>query len=165
MFAKHSREAACSAREARLEDYIEGCLDSGQAREVEEHIQACARCAAALDRAKDGAGLLAVLRDRPLPAADAFFAGRVMVQIRQRRRDQELWKPVETAGRQLCWLAAVAALVLAVFMLRFQVAAPPVAGNATAQQVQIQELIRVPISQPAVQDDALLVASSNAHAR
>ncbi len=165
MFLKQDRAAACPSMEARLEDYVEGRLASREAGEVETHTRACARCAAALERAQAGAGFLAVLRERPLPAADPLFARRVLARIRERRRDQELWKPLETAGRQLFWLAAAAALVLAVFMLRFQWATPSPSDHPLAQQSQIEELINVPPSQPSVQDEALLVASTNGHGR
>ena len=165
MFAKYTRAAACRAMEARLEDYIEGCLASREAGEVEAHVRKCARCATAWEQAKASASLLAPLRERPLPGASPFFAGRVLARIREQRRDQELWKPLETAGRQLCWLAAAAALVLGVFVLRFQLIAPPPPASPAVQQSQVEELINVPVSQPAVRNDILLIASSNAHAR
>lgn len=165
MFVKQSRAAACRAMEARLEDYVEGCLDRPGAGEVEAHARACPRCAAALESAQASAWLLAGLRARPLPEAGPHFARRVMARIREQRWEREQWKPLETAGRRLFWLAAAAALVLAVFVLRFQWAGPSPAGRSVAAQNQIEELINVAPSQPSVRDEALLVASRNAHAR
>ncbi|HVB33423.1 MAG TPA: zf-HC2 domain-containing protein [Patescibacteria group bacterium] len=165
MFAKHSRAGACSAWEVRLEDYVEGRLASQQAAEVEMHTRVCARCNAALDQAKTSVGILTALNARPLPKAGPLFAGRVMAAIRSERRDQELWKPLEIAGWQLCWLACAAALILAVFTARVQLAGPRATVNTTAQQSQVEELINVPVLQPAMQDDALLVASRESNGR
>jgi anti-sigma factor RsiW len=165
MFAKHDRASACTGLESRLEDYLEGQLNSSEAMEVETHLRSCARCAAALDRAKVSANLLSAIRARPLPEASPFFAGRVMAAIRHEENDQELWKPLEIAGWELCWLAAVAALVLALVMFRVPVAGPQLPVNASAQQIQVQELVNVPMSQPIVQDDSLLVASANDNGR
>lgn len=165
MFAKHNRASACRGLEARLEDYLEGQLTSSEAMEVEKHVRACARCAAALERAKVSGNLLSAVRTRPLPEASPFFAGRVMSAIRHDEKDQELWKPLEIAGWELCWLAAVAALVLALVMFRVPVAGPQLPVNVSEQQTQVQELVNVPMSQPVVQDDTLLVASANDNGR
>lgn len=161
MFAKHDRAIACSAMEARLEDYVGGRLTPVEAGQVEAHTRSCERCAAALDRAKVSVGLLAPVRAHALPQANPFFVSRVMAGIRGERRDQEFWKPLEVAGWELCWVATAAALILAFVMLRIQIAGPQAPATAAVQQNQVQELINVPMAQPAVQDDTLLVASSN----
>lgn len=163
MFAKYNRANACSALEARLEDYVDGRLSTPEAEQVEKHVRSCTRCAAALDRAKASVGLLSTVRARPLPEAGPLFVGRVMATIRSERGDQDLWKRLEVAGWELCWLATAATLVLALVMLRVQVAGPQTSVSATVQQNQVQELINVPMTQPTVQDDALLVAYSNAN--
>ena len=165
MFAKQDRPIACSALEARLEEYVEGRLTSSEAKEVETHARACSRCADALDRAQFSIHLLSAVRAHPLPEASPSFVGRVMSAIRHEEQDQELWKPLEIAGWELFWLAAVATLILAFVMFRVQVTGPRLPGNAIAQQSQIQELVNVPMAQPAVQDDTLLVASSNDYGR
>lgn len=164
MFANPVRPDACSAWEARLEDYVEGHLLPREAAEVEEHTRNCARCAAALDRARSSIGLLEAAHMRPLPAAGPFFIERVMAAVRRERREQESWRPLELAGWELCWLALAASLILAAFMLRVQWNGP-VPANPSVQQSQVQELINVPVSQPVVQDDVLLVASTNDHGR
>jgi anti-sigma factor RsiW len=166
MFAKHDRAIACLGWEARLEDYVEGRLAPAEAGQVEAHARSCTRCAEALDRAKVSVALLAPVRARPLPQAGPFFVSRVMAGIRGERSEEELWKPLEVAGWELCWLATAAALILAFVMLRIQITGPQLPATTTAQQSQIQELINVPIAQPAVRDDALLVAySSNDNGR
>lgn len=165
MFRKYIRAGACSALENRLEDYVEGRLPDGQIAEVDAHVRGCARCAAALERARASVDLLSAVKNTPLPAASPFFVSRVMASIGRERGNQEIWRPLEIAGWELCWLAALAALILAVFMLRIERAAPRLPVGGTVQQSQVQELIDVPVSQPAVQDDALLVAASNANGR
>lgn len=161
MFSKHDRASACSTLEARLEDYVEGLLTPSEAGEVETHVRGCPRCADALDRAQSSVNLLSAVRTRPLPEAGPFFVGRVMAAVRREERDQELWKPLEVAGWELVWLAAAAALILAFVMFRVQITGPQLQRNAGVQQTQVQELVNVPMAQPAVQDDTLLVASSN----
>ena len=165
MFAKHDRAIACSALEARLEDYVEGRLTSSEAQEVETHARGCARCTDAIDRAQFSVNLLSAVRTRPLPEAGPFLVGRVMAAVRREERDQELWKPLEVAGWELFWLAAVAVLVLSFVMFRVQITGPQLRGNSSAQQSQVQELVNVPMTQPAVQDDTFLVASSNGYGR
>lgn len=164
MSAKPVRPGVCSGWETRLEDYVEGHLLPREAAEVEEHTRSCARCAAALDRARGSSELLEAARMHPLPAAGPFFIERVMAAIRRERREQDSWRPLELAGWELCWLALAATLILAAFMLRIQWNGP-VPANPSVQQSQVQELVNVPVSQPVVQDDVLLVASTNDHGR
>lgn len=165
MFAKHSRVDACSAWETRLEDYVEGRLASRQAAEVEMHARTCDRCSAALKRAQTSVGILAAVNPHQMPRAGPLFVGRVMAAIRRDRRDQELWKPLEIAGWQLCWLASAAVLILAAFTLRVQRTGPRPSASAVSQQSQMEELINVPMSHPTMQDDVLLVASRNTNGR
>lgn len=165
MFAKRDRPSACTDLEARLEDYLEGLLPPSQAAVVENHVRGCARCAAALDGAKLSVNLLSAVRTRLLPEASPFFAGRVMSAIRHEHSDEELWKPLEVAGWELCWLAVAAALILAFVMFRVRVPGSQLRANANVAQAQVQELINVPMTQPAVQDDTLLVASTNDNGR
>jgi anti-sigma factor RsiW len=162
MFAKRNDRGACSALEARLEDYLGGRLDSREAGEVEIHARSCARCAAALDSARSAAPLLAALAARQTPAAKPFFVTRVMASIRAEQRERELWKPVERAAWRLCWVAVAAVLVLAGFMLRLEMAGPM---GPAAQQSQIQALVSVPMPQPANQDDSYLLVASDDNGR
>lgn len=165
MFAKRSRSGACSAWEAQLEDYLEVRLDAVHAEAVQAHIRSCGACAAALERAGASVALFKSAGPWPLPAPDPYFSTRVISAIRRERSESDAWKPLEIAGWELCWLAAAAALILAVFTLRYQLATPPPSLNAPAQQSQVQELINLPMYQPAVQDDTLLVASTSENGR
>ncbi|MDE3135451.1 MAG: zf-HC2 domain-containing protein [Acidobacteriota bacterium] len=160
MFAKQDRPGACSALEARLEDYLGGRLDSRESAEVEVHTRSCPRCAAALETARASAPLLAVLSARPVPAPNPFFVTRVMAAIRGEQRESEVWKPVERAAWRLCWIAAAVVLILTGFMLRVETA-PPV----SAQQSQIQALVSVPMPQPGSQDDTYLLVASDDNGR
>jgi anti-sigma factor RsiW len=160
MFAKQDRPGACSALEARLEDYLGGRLDSRESAEVEVHTRSCPRCAAALETAKASAPILAVLSARPVAEPNPFFVTRVMATIRGEQRESEVWKPIERAAWRLCWIAAAVVLILAGFMLRVATT-PPV----SAQQNQIQALVSVPMPQPGSQDDTFLLVASDDNGR
>jgi anti-sigma factor RsiW len=162
MFAKHDRAGACSALEARLEDYLEGRLDAREAAEVEVHARACRHCAAALENARASAPLLEPVKAAPALRPSPFFAARVMAAIRGEQREQDLWKPVERAAWRLCWVATAAVLVLAFFMLRIERAAPTI---NTSQQSQVQALVNVPMTQPVNQDDSVLLLASDDNGR
>jgi anti-sigma factor RsiW len=162
MFAKQNRPGACSALEARLEDYLGGRLDSRESAEVEVHTRTCPRCAAALETARASAPILAILAAQPEAAPSPFFVTRVMAAIRGEQRESEVWKPVERAAWRLCWVAAAVVLILAGFMLRMESA-----GSAlpSAQQSQIQALVNVPMPQPGSQDDTFLLVASDDNGR
>jgi anti-sigma factor RsiW len=147
---------ACLALEARLEDFLDGRLDSREAADVESHTRSCARCAAALENARTGARLMGVYRAAQ-PTPSPFFVSRVMAAIRGERKQEEVWKPVETAAWRLCWIATALVLLLTVFMLRLQLAGPAL----PVQQNQVQALVNVPMPQPANDDSILLVASDD----
>ena len=158
MFEKQKPEGACSALEARLEDYLGGNLGPREAAEVEIHTRSCPRCAAALETARSAAPLLGALAARPAAVPGPFFVARVMAGIRGEERD--IWKPVERAAWRLCWIAAAVVLILAGFMLRVETT-PPV----SAQQNQIQALVSVPMPQPGSQDDSYLLVASDDNGR
>jgi anti-sigma factor RsiW len=160
MFAKKDRPGACTALEARLEDYLGGRLDSRESAEVEVHTRTCPRCAHAVEIAKAAGPILAVLRSQPEPALNPFFVTRVMAGIRGEQRESETWKPIERAAWRLCWIAAAVVLILAGFMLRVATT-PPV----SAQQSQIQALVSVPMPQPGSQDDSYLLVASDDNGR
>lgn len=162
MFAKRNRHGACSALEARLEDFLGGRLAPRETEEVEIHVRSCPRCQAALESARAAAPLLATLATRPVAKPTPFFVTRVMTAIRGEQRERELWKPVERVAWRLCWVALAAVLVLAGFMLRMELAGPMAPG---AQQSQIQALVNVPIPQPVSQDDSYLLVASEDNGR
>jgi anti-sigma factor RsiW len=162
MFGKHNRAGACSALEARLEDYVEGRLNEREAEEVEIHVRSCARCTEALRHSRISVELFRALKTRPAPSPNPFFVSRVMAAIHGEQRDQDSWKPVERAAWRLCWVATVAVLVLAFFMLRIHFSPPAIAPS---QQSQVQALVNVPVAQPANQDDSVLLLASDDNGR
>ena len=162
MFAKQNRPGACSAFEARLEDYLGGRLDSRESAEVEIHTRTCPRCAAALETARSAGPFINVLQAQAAAAPSPFFVTRVMAAIRGEQRESEAWKPIERAAWRLCWVAAAVVLILAGFMLRFENAGPML---PSAQQSQIQALVNVPIPQPGSQDDTFLLVASDDNGR
>lgn len=162
MFRRQRLEGACTALEARLEDYLGGRLGSREASEVEIHTRSCARCAAALETARAAAPLVGALAARPTAAPSPFFVSRVMAAIRGEQRERDLWKPVERAAWRLCWLAAAAVLILAAVMFHFERTGAVLSGP---QQSQIQALVNVPMPQPGSQDDTYLLVASDDNGR
>lgn len=162
MFSKQKLEGACTALEARLEDYLGGRLDSREASEVEIHLRSCSRCAAALETVRAAAPLVGALAARPAVAPNPFFVARVMAAIRGEQRERDVWRPVERAAWRLCWLAAAAVLILAGVMFHIERTGTVLPGP---QQSQIQALVNVPIPQPASQDDTFLLVASDDNGR
>lgn len=162
MFARRNRGEACKAWEARLEDFLDGRLDSGEAAEVEAHARSCARCTDAVEQARLAGGLLAVVRAQRAASPGAFFVPRVMNAVRNERRERDLWMPVERAAWRVCFIAATAAFVLALLLLRIPAAGPAVAAQ---DQSQMQVLVNMPAAQPVLQDDALLLVAGDENGR
>ena len=160
MFEKQKPEGACSALEARLEDYLGGNLGPREAAEVEIPPRSCPRCAAALETARSAAPLLGALAARPAAVPGPFFVARVMAGIRGEERD--IWKPVERAAWRLCWGATAAGLILAGVMFHLERSGPVF---PSAQQSQIQALVNVPMPQPGSQDDSYLLVASDDNGR
>lgn len=162
MFGKRNRGGACTAWEAGIEDLLDRRLDSRQTAEVEAHVRGCANCAAAVEQARLAGGLLALLGARPAPGPSAFFVARVMNGIRGKQRERDLWMPVERAAWRVCFVAAAAAFVLGLLLLRLPVAGPAVSGQ---DQNQMQVLVNVPVAQPVLQDDSILLVANDDNGR
>lgn len=108
-------KVACAKYEPVLEDYLEGVLDEAGAETARRHLQECAGCSAALDRAADSVRLLRLAE--PSQAPDAAFARSVMERIRltERERTAEragFWQPVVALGWRFAATAALAVGVL-----------------------------------------------------
>jgi hypothetical protein len=93
----------CEKVRQRLDDYLDGELDTLARRAVREHLGGCAGCRARLDELQN---LVARLADLPAPSPSAGFEDRV---LQQARRAHEEWSQVR--GHQ-GWLAAALAASL-----------------------------------------------------
>jgi len=79
----------CEEIQGRLSDYLDGTLDSGRHRAVEDHLYLCPICLAEHDALADGIKAVASLpRVEPPPG----FRGRVMARVREEAARPSLWK-------------------------------------------------------------------------
>jgi len=72
----------CKEIEARLDDYLDGSLGLKEQAVVESHLERCEGCRSELQSRRD---LLALLRERPVPAMRPGFQARAFRQARQGR--------------------------------------------------------------------------------
>ena len=109
---------------ARLDAWLDDELAPEEAREVMEHVAACAECAKARDEALR---LRASLRAE-LPRFEASQMLQARIRAAARRPALERWRP-----RRLGWMAAAAVLLTAVGT--WQVATRRAEGNQLAEAV------------------------------
>jgi predicted anti-sigma-YlaC factor YlaD len=114
------KRVACEAFEARLEDFLAG----GEAgADLEAHLQRCGACREALENARLAGELLREgLRPAVLP--HPAFASRVMAQIRaaeaEAAQGSDLWGALEVLARRLALTAAMALVLLGVYVGVFE---------------------------------------------
>lgn len=157
---------ACAKYEPVLEDYLEGVLDEAGAEAARRHLQDCAACSEALDRATGGARLLQILE--PSEAPDAAFTRKVMERIRltERERSAEragFWQPVVALGWRF---AATAALAVGV-LLTCDIGLSHYAriNVATARSVEGNLFAPEPARAPATGDEVLMMVAETGHAK
>lgn len=112
----------CRKYEARLEDHLQGNLQSSYDSDLNGHLRQCGNCRAALENSRTGAELL---RDAWQPAAEprsAFVAG-VMAKIQEEEMRSAspaaFWNPLEFLASRLSLTAATVLLALSVYMVAF----------------------------------------------
>ena len=155
---------ACSAYEAKLEDYLSGQLSGAHASEIVEHLKTCAACSAALEDARASLRLLAVAEPSPNP--DPGFARVVMARIRTEldaSREKGLWQPFVF----LAWRFAATATLALVLMVTYGVVASHqrLAPNATSvQSAEVRDLFTTDTDRvPANRDDVLIMVAEDIH--
>jgi anti-sigma factor RsiW len=137
---------SCQTITRMLSAFQDGELEPPRRREVERHLHDCAACRRELDGLRE---LERRLRLEPAPAADPFFTGRVMANLR----------PLPAARRRWLPAAAYALVFAAVFLAGFALqtaTAAPAAASATFSSVlaEPQQLGLL-----AVQDDTMRLFS------
>ncbi|HJY87670.1 MAG TPA: zf-HC2 domain-containing protein [Candidatus Acidoferrales bacterium] len=104
----------CKEFEAKLESYLEGA--EGSAEEVRAHLARCNACRRGLEDARLARELLREGLEPAREPSDAF-ATRVLAGIReQEAMRQQFWRPLEALASRLAVVAAMALLVLSVFL-------------------------------------------------
>src|ERR1043166_8562056 len=81
----------CDAVQDLLLDHAEGCLESHQSAEVEEHLRNCAPCRFALQQTRELVGAMGDLRDRQASASKASRVGTIHL-------DLTTWQPGSRLG-------------------------------------------------------------------
>jgi len=154
---------ACSAYEARLEDYLSGQLSGADSSEVAEHLKACGACSAALEEARASVRLLALAERSPDPGPG--FARIVMVRIRtelEASREKGLWQPFVSLAWRFAATATLGLVLLVtygVFASHERLARPaaPSMQSAEARDFFTTDADRV----PANRDDVLIMVAED----
>ncbi len=153
------RRTACREYEAKLESYLEGAEDS--AEEVKAHLARCAACRGGLEDARLARELLREGLESAREPSGAF-ATRVLAGIReQEAMRQQFWRPLEALALRLAAVAAMALLVLSVFLFELGPTRLVVRGiSRTEVSESFPELGGQPPSDEILQP---LVGSGNGH--
>jgi hypothetical protein len=148
----------CRRYEARLEDALEGAADA----ELAQHVNQCAGCRAALERAQVAAAMLRVA-EQPVREADGRFVARVMALIRNEQEARAtagaFWVPVQTLASRLALAAGMLLLALSLYVYKTtprQVAQQPARAEAAATADFPQ-----PPAQPSDKDEVLASLSGS----
>ena len=152
---------ACEEYAARLEDLLE----SGEAQpaaELAAHLGRCAACREAFEVARLSQALLRGGLE-PAPQPGGAFATRVIARIREEEGSgQQFWRPLERLASRLALAAAMALLVLTVYLFEF---APPRNRGPVVTQAEATEGFPQPAEQPTSKDEILLTLAESNHGR
>jgi predicted anti-sigma-YlaC factor YlaD len=137
----------CRKYEARLEDYLQGNLQSNYDSDLNEHLRQCGGCRTALENSRMGGELL---RDSWKPAGEApgaFVAG-VMAKIRAEEMRAEspaaFWNPLEFLASRLSLTAATVLFALSVYMLGFAPRRPPTLSPSARTELNAADFPQPP---------------------
>lgn len=151
---------ACGEYEGRLadlEDYVAGELQGPARTELTRHLAVCPLCSGEVAAARTA---IRLLRGSLEPAAepDGRFWQRVQAGIRREAARADFWGSLEVLARRLAWSAACAVLLLAGYLLMFDL--ERVVGPA-ASRAEAREIFPDPDQQPASQEEVLLTLAGN----
>jgi len=117
----------CRKYEARLEDYLNGAVDT----ELRQHLDQCAACRSAVEDSRLAGNLLRQAWDPASEPRPAFLAG-VLSRIQEEQARLEspaaFWKPLEFLASRVSFTAAMLLLALSVYLAEFaprQTTPPP----------------------------------------
>jgi hypothetical protein len=159
MFSRTNARFGCPEYQASLEEALRDsdiCIEPNSALEL--HLQGCANCREALDDAFTASKLM---RHAGYPeyAASPAFVTRVMATIREATQAPNgIWRPLELLASRMALVAAVALLVLSVYLREFAPARGAVASNA---QAEIGAFMPEPPATPADADEVLMSLADN----
>lgn len=159
---------ACTAYEAKLEDYLSGQLSSTDSRQVAEHLKNCAGCAAALQDARASIRLLRVADSTPDPGP--AFARNSMARIRAElataQEARGFWQPFVALAWRFAATATIGLAVMAGYDVVKQHNHLPQSTVASVQQADMRDLFtteadRVPVNR----DEVLVMVAETEHGK
>jgi predicted anti-sigma-YlaC factor YlaD len=119
MWFLSSRNSACRAFEAQLEDLLEAGLEARPGARpnaaLAAHLSSCPACREAFDAARESSSFVRqyAIRVPDALAGDPFFATRVSARIRENaRRAGDFWPQLETVSLRLMAYAMSLAILL-----------------------------------------------------
>ncbi len=110
---------ACPEFEARLEDRVSGEISAADAVSLDEHLQTCNGCRAALEYVSFSSRLLRVAE--PVADPGPAFAHMAMAVIRQSERDRGDEKSIWSPFVSLAWKFAATSGVALALLLTFDI--------------------------------------------
>jgi hypothetical protein len=148
--------SACRAYEGRLESFLEGRpseADDPGGAELAAHLEKCAACRDALDRAREAAQWVRATQD-PAPDPGDWFATRVMARIREeegKRAATPFWGPMESLASRLAMGVGMVVILLCGYVYESTPRQSPVANGQTELTSEFPQ----PPSHPADKDEVL----------
>jgi hypothetical protein len=149
-------QPACRAYEGRLESLLEGRPDAADGpgdAELAAHLEKCAVCRDALDRAREAAQWLRATQN-PAPDPGDWFATRVMARIREEENKllaAPFWGPIESLASRLAMGVGMVVILLCGYVYE----SAPRQAPVTNGQTELTSEFPQPPSHPADKDEVL----------
>jgi anti-sigma factor RsiW len=115
----HETSGACPEFENRLEDRVSGELSAADAAVLNEHLETCGGCRAALEHVSLSPRLMRIAEPAPDPGSG--FARITMARIRQAERDRADEKSIWSPFVSLAWKFAATSAVAIALLITFDV--------------------------------------------
>jgi predicted anti-sigma-YlaC factor YlaD len=155
MFSRTDTRFGCPEYQGDLEDVLregEACIEPNSRLEV--HLRSCAHCREALNDALSASKLMRHAR-YPENAASPALVTRVMASIREATQTvpNTIWRPLELLASRMALVAAIALLVMSVYLREFAPTRGIAPVNAPAE---VGAVLPEPPAQPANPDEVLI---------
>jgi len=156
---------ACSAYEAKLEEYLSGQLSGADASEVAEHLRTCGACNAALEDARASVRLLSLAEASPHPGPG--FARIVMARIRtelEASREKGLWQPFVSLAWRFAATAALGLVLMITYGMVTSHQQAPRPNASSMQSAEVRDFFTNDADRvPANRDDVLIMVAEDNH--
>ncbi len=159
---------ACSQYEALLEDYLDGSLNSTDAKHAEEHLKSCGACREGLEGARKIARLFHAAAPAEVVVPDAGFSRIVMARIRAAESDMTaeragFWQSFVALGWRFTATAAFALVILVAYDAGHARRSQP--NQLAVRPIQATDFLFAsdPAQPPANRDEVLLMVAETHH--